>query len=312
LGGITLVDYGGGSGFLSLLAKAAGIGRVIYIDINPQSVSTARLMAAEAGVGPDVFLTGDSGALAAYCSREGIRPEWLIGTDVIEHIYRLPPFFEELTRINPRMEKLFTTASTPFNPLVRRRLLHFMDECENSVTQPTNYLKLRRRYLSVRYPYMTDYELYIWSAGSRGLTYADMAKAVKKGELPYPEDGYNTCDPETGNWAERLLPMAYYQLLADEAGQAFVLSKGFYNVHRRCFLLGWAVRLLNVLIALTGTLGLKAAPFIFLGFRNDHQGTGYAAASLRIRKTAAYRLAHRALLIRRVREGSSGDSGHPD
>lgn len=31
---ITLIDYGGGSGFLSILAKQAGIGRVIYIDLN--------------------------------------------------------------------------------------------------------------------------------------------------------------------------------------------------------------------------------------------------------------------------------------
>ena len=31
--GITLIDYGGGSGFLSMLAKQAGIGRVIYIDL---------------------------------------------------------------------------------------------------------------------------------------------------------------------------------------------------------------------------------------------------------------------------------------
>ena len=37
---ITMVDYGGGHGFLSLTAKELGIGRVIYIDINPQAVET--------------------------------------------------------------------------------------------------------------------------------------------------------------------------------------------------------------------------------------------------------------------------------
>ena len=32
---ITMVDYGGGHGFLSFAAKKMGIGKVIYIDINP-------------------------------------------------------------------------------------------------------------------------------------------------------------------------------------------------------------------------------------------------------------------------------------
>ena len=54
---ITLIDYGGGSGFLSILAKQAGIGRVIYIDLNPDSVDTIRILKELVNTGPDMFTT---------------------------------------------------------------------------------------------------------------------------------------------------------------------------------------------------------------------------------------------------------------
>ena len=40
---VTLIDYGGGTGFLSILAKSIGIGQVIYIDLNPSSVETTAI-----------------------------------------------------------------------------------------------------------------------------------------------------------------------------------------------------------------------------------------------------------------------------
>jgi 2-polyprenyl-3-methyl-5-hydroxy-6-metoxy-1,4-benzoquinol methylase len=124
--GITLVDYGGGSGFLGLLAKAAGFGRVLYVDINPLSTETAAVLKRQTGTGPDVLLTGDADTLAAYCRAEGIRPQLLIAADVIEHVYDPAAFFARLIAVNPRMQLIFTTASTPFNPLVKGRLRRFM------------------------------------------------------------------------------------------------------------------------------------------------------------------------------------------
>ena len=38
---LTMIDFGGGSGFLSMLAKSIGIGHVIYVDLNPLSVQAA-------------------------------------------------------------------------------------------------------------------------------------------------------------------------------------------------------------------------------------------------------------------------------
>ena len=71
---ITLIDYGGGSGFLSILAKQAGIGRVIYIDLNPDSVDTIRILKELVNTGPDIILHGDSDTLADWCSANKVKP----------------------------------------------------------------------------------------------------------------------------------------------------------------------------------------------------------------------------------------------
>lgn len=89
---ITLIDYGGGSGFLSILAKQAGIGRVIYIDLNPDSVDTIRILKEQVNTGPDIILHGDSDTLADWCSANKVKPQLLIATDLIEHVYDLSAF----------------------------------------------------------------------------------------------------------------------------------------------------------------------------------------------------------------------------
>ena len=55
---VTLVDFGGGSGFLSIFAKKLGIGNIIYVDLNPLSVETIKLLKEKTGVGPDIILHG--------------------------------------------------------------------------------------------------------------------------------------------------------------------------------------------------------------------------------------------------------------
>ena len=130
---ITLIDYGGGSGFLSILAKQAGIGRVIYIDLNPDSVDTIRILKELVNTGPDIILHGDSDTLADWCSANKVKPQLLIATDLIEHVYDLSAFFDNLVAIDNKMQMLFTTASTPFNPYVKRRLHRLMTIWERNI-----------------------------------------------------------------------------------------------------------------------------------------------------------------------------------
>ena len=263
----TLVDYGGGIVFLSILAKAIGIGQVIYIDLNPLSVEAVRIIGREADLVPSLVLEGDSSTLTAYCLKHEIRPHLLISTDVIEHIYNLQPFFADLHALNPSMQMIFTTASTPYNPVVKRRLHRFMQACETGSLEEPNYFTLRKHFLLDNYPHLTADEIELWAAHTRGLTYPDMRPAVESSQLPRPTDPYNTCDPETGNWAERILPISAYRQLTSRYGYTLAVYKGFYNIHRQSLLGALFFRLLNSVIRYTGSLGLRISPFLFIKVR---------------------------------------------
>lgn len=259
---LTLVDYGGGSGFLSILAKEMGIGKVIYIDLNPNSVQTIKVLKEILGVGPDVILHGDSDRLANWCLSEGVKPELLIATDLIEHVYDLKSFFRQLTGINNSLYMIFTTASTPFNPYVKRRLHKMMHESEFGLAGETGYRELRKEYISKLYPKMQIEELEPWASATRGLIFDDIKLALESGILPKPIDSHNTCDPRNGNWAERILPISDYVKILASYGYSVNIGKGYYNIYRRSWTASFVCKAINKMIGYGGTLGFAIAPFI--------------------------------------------------
>jgi 2-polyprenyl-3-methyl-5-hydroxy-6-metoxy-1,4-benzoquinol methylase len=265
---ITLVDFGGGSGFLSILAGMAGFGRVIYVDHNPLSVEAAIRIGREAGASADFYRESDSAGLLAWCREEGIRPDLLLSTDVIEHVYDLQALFDDLHRINPAMSMIFTTASTPYNPYIIRRLHRFMQDCEDGRIAQTDYLVRRRTFLAEQAPRLSAAELDEWAARTRGMTFDGIRKALEAGILPVPTDGYNTCNPETGNWAERILPLSAYRQIASPDRYSLSVTKGFYNTDRTRPLVAILFRTLNGIIRCSGFFGHLAAPFLFLRFRS--------------------------------------------
>ena len=230
---ITMVDYGGGHGLLSLTAKDMGIGRVIYIDFNPQAVETVQALSKELGNGPDEVLLGDAGALRQWCADKGVTPDTLLGMDVIEHIYRLEDFFADIYAMNPHIFMLFTTGSTPYNPWVVRRLHRIMQADELGHNEQPGFFQLRKEHILRHYPEMKDLEADIWATDTRGLTYSDTLTAVDT-HTPYKDiDAYNTCDPTTGSWTERILPIAAYQALVRPYHATVSVGLGYYNIHRK-------------------------------------------------------------------------------
>ncbi|MDR2811289.1 MAG: class I SAM-dependent methyltransferase [Tannerellaceae bacterium] len=261
---ITLIDYGGGSGFLSILAKEAGFGQVIYIDLNPLSVETIEVLKRQTGAGPDVILQGDAGVLTDYCRAHKVSPHLLIATDLIEHVYDPASFFAALCTINRRMQLIFTTASSPFNPLTKRRLHRFMKDCESGEAVSPHYLARREAFIRRHYPHFSPEQTSLWSRCTRGLTYDDIRKAIDSGSLPLPADPHNTCDPETGNWAERILPLRAYRAFLDPHDYTLSVGKGFYNTRRSLLPFSLICRFLNLLIRYSGPAGLWLSPFIVL------------------------------------------------
>ena len=236
---VTLIDYGGGTGFLSILAKSIGIG-------------------------PDTILHGDSDVLADWCARNKVSPQLLIATDLIEHVYDLSLFFKDLIHINDSMYLLFTTASTPFNPYVQQRLHKMMIGCESGSLESPNYYTLREQFITKLCPAFSPKEVETWARQTRGLTYPDIQKAIEKKSLPSPEDPYNTCDPATGNWAERILPIQTYEDLLAPYQFKLKVEKGFYNADRSNPVLSLICKGINALIRNSGSFGFLLAPFIIL------------------------------------------------
>ena len=100
--------------------------------------------------------------------------------------------------------------------------------------------------------------------GPAGLTYPDIQKAIEKKSLPSPEDPYNTCDPATGNWAERILPIQTYEDLLAPYQFKLKVEKGFYNADRNNPVLSLICKGINALIRNSGSFGFLLAPFIIL------------------------------------------------
>ena len=252
---VTLVDYGGGHGLLGVTAKQLGVGQVIYVDYNPQACDAVRVISDALGAGPDHILCGDSALLRQWCADNAVVPHALLGMDVIEHIYRLEPFFADLFAINPTMRMLFTTGSTPYNPRVVRRLHRIMQADEAKF-----YLQ-RRTHIASHYPQLKSVDLDTWASATRGLNLDDTLLAVETHTPFDPGDAYNTCDPVTSSWTERILPIAAYRRLLEPYGATLAIRNGYYNQTRRN-LKGLLSRLPNLLLATNRLHAL--APFIIL------------------------------------------------
>ena len=258
-----MVDYGGGHGLFSFFAKQMGFKQVIYIDINPQSAHKVEELKQKTGYGPDVILCGDAPELKKWCEENDVTPNYLVSIDVIEHIYNLDSFFADIFTINPAMKMVFTTASNPYNRLKVRKLRRAMAGDETGTNEKPNFYTLRRKYIRTQYPDFDENTLKYWASATRGLVFDDI-KAVVDGELPLPVvDNYNTCDPRTGSWTERVLPMVDYQYIVYDNGGTMVCENGFYNRYAPWYK-SLVAKILNNSIAIFPKAGRYIAPFIFL------------------------------------------------
>ena len=257
-----VVDFGGGHGFLSLFLKYLGY-RVIYCDLNPLSVKTVTLIKEELSEGPDFVVEGGAADLKQFCRENDLKPDFLIATDVIEHVYDLTVFFGELQELDPSLEMVFTTGSNPVNRYKSLRLREYMKQAERE------YFPQRREFIKRRYPDLPAEEADNLARLCRGKTYTDIQTAVDlyrlNGVLPEElADRFNTCDPSNGNWTERILPFDEYMLSAAENGFQTSFLPGFYNEFRRNKLPAIICRYLNRFIRKFPKIRWKIAPFIFI------------------------------------------------
>lgn len=283
-----LLDYGAGSGILSLLAKELSIGAVVYNDIYDVSCQDAQEIARVIGNVADYYVQGDIDDMVGFFEKNRINCDAIASYDVIEHIYDVESFFKKIpTLSNNPMSIVMTSGANTFNPLIRKRLIKKQVDEEYKDREKKYGHKGRdclRSYLSVRKDMiikyskecskvLTGYEVEELAKRTRGQIEADIQICVdeylKTKEFPQgPNHPTNTCDPYTGNWTEHLInPYWLAEILAKRGFEARVLS-GYYgrskNLTKR--VLG---KFLNIFIGKFERQGIRAAPFYTIYGRRE-------------------------------------------
>lgn len=236
-----LIDFGCGNGLLGFFARHCGFEKVALVDVDEHFLEAAEALGR--GLGLDAAVTRE-------LPREGYR--YLVGTDVVEHIYDLTGFMHEahgLERVT------LTTSANPQN-WVKARQIKKIQRIDEYVGTPPS---AANRWVAVR-PFLQQRMEIVRAAGgpdylaelTRGMRNDDIIKAVRHyaatGELPpMPPHPTNTCDPETGSWTERLLNPKEYRRFFAEGGFTLKIRYGAYNAYEG----GAKARALKVINALT-------------------------------------------------------------
>jgi 2-polyprenyl-3-methyl-5-hydroxy-6-metoxy-1,4-benzoquinol methylase len=279
---LVFLDYGGGSGMLSLLAKECNIGTVIYNDIYDVSARDAESIGKSIGIQADYYIPGDIDKVIDFLKDKSINCNAIANYDVIEHIYDIEEFLKKISLISDsNFRVFFSSGANPYNPLIKRKLVKNHHKCELLDRKPVfgrkerdpleSYSKIRKNIIQSLNPDLSDGQVAYLVAATRGMIESDIKKVVNEYLISgtinlkqkYPQYSTNTCDPYNGNWAEHLMDI--YQLrdiLQSENFQANILY-GYYgdsNTLLKCL----AGRSLNLLIKCSGRYGLVFSPFFTL------------------------------------------------
>lgn len=282
---LKVLDYGGGNGLLGMFAKEWGFEKVWINDRSARFLAAAERTAQRAGIHIDGFINGDVDRVVHFFESAGEKPDILLATDVIEHIYHLPSFFAGLKKLNASLIHVFTTASNPYNYLKVKALhkLQYTDEyigyekdvpSGNAATgqEPAlSFYEQRKQIIQNGFPNLSAATISLLAEKTRGKRKDDIITAVtgfvNTGVLPAPEKNRRaTCDPETGSWTERILPVHVYKEIYRQNGFSFQMFNGFYNESSKKGSRLHITRLLNTFMHAAPVVGKYAAPYIvFLG-----------------------------------------------
>lgn len=273
-----IVDYGGGSGLISFIAKAAGIKKVIYCDIYDISAQDTRKLSDALGFGPDEYVVGDIDDLSSFIEEKEITVNGICSYDTIEHIYNINAFFDTLSRIKSKQLKIvLASAANTENYLVNRRLRNIQKSFENVKRQPEpghkkrdtleDYFSARKDIILAYKPAITENIATDLTRKTRGLMKGEIIHStdeyLDKGHISYiVKDPTNTCDPYTGNWCEKLMDLNELIHSLTQLGFNSELLPGIWFDTSRPF--HFKRVLLNKIIKLLGRYAMPIAPYYIL------------------------------------------------
>lgn len=275
---LTLLDHGGGIGMLSLLAKLAGIKTVIHQDINLVISHDAKLISEQLGIQLDYFVTGNTNDFVAFANSNKLNLNIVGSRNVIEHVYDLNLFFEEISKIeSDKLIVFLSTTANEKNPLVnwytkkQQRIYEQKGSPvawgEKKIDPENSGINQRKRIIETAFPSLSETEKMKLAKATRGRIKEDVIADVKKyidsgvfpKELKHPT---NTCSPESGSWVEHLLPLIDYKVMIEKNNFTFDYINGFYNTNYHQKILNWITPLVNFKIKIFGKRGTFLSPFI--------------------------------------------------
>ncbi|MDP2654479.1 MAG: class I SAM-dependent methyltransferase [Candidatus Omnitrophota bacterium] len=281
---ISILDYGGGWGMLSLLAKELGIGRVVYNDIYEISCADAKVIADAIGKPADQYVAGDIRALIDFFQTHRMPCNAVISNNVIEHIYDIDDFLKKIPLVsNDGLTVVLATDANVYNPLKKWILMKKQRTIENQDRvggygwkerdSLKSYLKARRemiaQHLADKGVALGDQEISRLAQVTRGKRGDDIKKCVdaylRTSEFPgAPDHPTNTCDPYTGNWAEHLMdPFMLAGTLEADGFETKVVC-GSHGPYKN-FAIRQVDNMLNILMGvLPARIGLMAARYFVL------------------------------------------------
>jgi len=273
-----LIDYGGGSGMLSLLAKELGVGLVVYNDIYEMSCRDSRTIAKGINNEANYYINGEIDDVIEFLESQSLSCNAIASHDVIEHIYNVDYFIKKISHLSDDPYKIvMSTGANPYNPYLRRKLMRkqkifeYQDRAIQSghKTGHTSkaYFSIRKEIITAMAPELTDVEIYKLTKASRGLIETDIKKLINKylatGQIPHPpEHPTNTCDPYTGNWAEHLMDISQLKDILTSAGFNVQILSGYYDGSSNNAIKQSFGKILNPMIRFLNSKGLIIAPYI--------------------------------------------------
>jgi len=225
LDSICLLDYGAGAGSICLLAKALGIRTVIYTDIYDISCKDASTLGKALGLQADHYINGELCEIISFMKGNNLFCDVLVSNACIEHIYNIEEFFEHIPKIPSKNLRFWlSTGANPLRPRTKRLLSEGAVRAEYEDSERKwghkdrdalkSFLLIRKDIIRDEERQLGNKEIEVLARKTRGLREDDIRKTVRayvlSGRMPNdPEHPTNTCDPLTGNWAERLMNPFY-------------------------------------------------------------------------------------------------------
>jgi 2-polyprenyl-3-methyl-5-hydroxy-6-metoxy-1,4-benzoquinol methylase len=257
---ITIMDYGAGVGTLYMLAKMIGCKKVIYNDFLEEWRISALKIAEAVNISIDEYMLGDIDDTLRTLEQKNIRCDIITSRNVIEHVYNLEHFFKSIQYHQPQALIYSSTTANFYNPAAHIKHVLWHKKWEKEY--------FRQRMDIIKRTGLTQAgEVYKLAKKTKGLATDDLLKAVREYKtsrtLPDPAEHYsNTCEPNTGVWAEHLLRFEQYRKAIGTENYSIGFLPGFWDTHYSRPWKNIFASVMNSMIRMGG--GVPFAPFIYV------------------------------------------------